>query len=211
MAKTPYNTVGYGGAQVLGEDPYSPLARMAQLGISAGSGMTKTEKAQFSKDRRQDLGLEDIEAWEDIQSHKEISKATEDLRSAWQMAFAGGYNIDNTRTKEELMLQKSFNQKVTEVKRASDLYASQGDRYAGWKESIDKDKDRLDLETTQANVDEWMKKDPFERAKTFGQQLAWKAEPFDVVGHTVKNLAALTGVEEEVLRKGINEITGKIG
>lgn len=210
MVKTPYNTLGYGGAQVLPDDPYTPLARMAQLGISPGDEMSKTEKTQFNKDRREGFDIEDIKAWEDVQSHKEISKATEDLRNVWQMAFASGFNIANPRTQKELQLQKMFNEKVALVKRASDLYTTQGERHKGWGDIIDKDKDQLNMEGTQANIAEWMKKDPFQRAETFERQLVWDAKPFDVVSHTVKNLSALTGVEEKVLSEGIDPKSGKI-
>ena len=209
MAQTPYNTTGYGGAQILPDNPYNPLERMAQLGLSPG-GQTKTEKAQFEKDHQEGFDPEEIEAWEDTKSHEELAGAMDDLKQVWQQSFASGFNIANPGNKKELMLQKAFNDKLSEVQRASDLYKSQGERYKNWKDIIDRDKDRLDVEGTKANVSEWMKKDIFGRAESFDQQLKWKAEPVDVVSHTMNNLGRMVGMEKETIDKGIDPETGKI-
>ena len=210
MAKTPYNTTGYGGAQVLPDSSYSPLDRMLQMGLSPGGGGTKAEREQYEKDRREGFDPEKIEAWEDLTSHREISKAMDDLRSVWQQSFASGYNIANPKNQYDWELQKVFNEKFSQVQRASDLYKSQGKRYAGWKEAMDKDKDRLDIETTQANIDEWKKKDPFERAEGFDQVLAWKDEPVDITDYTLTNLGRMLNIEKETIEKGIDPETGKL-
>jgi len=209
MANTPYNTLGYGGAQVLPENPYSPLTRMLQMGISPATGMTVKEAERLAKDRR-DFKLEDVQAWEDVKGHEEISQDMDTLRSVWNEAYARGMNISNPKNKHELALQKAFNAKMDQVKRKSDLYATQGERYASIQGIMDKEKDRIDVEGTQANLAEWMKKDPFERAKSFDQLVKYKAKPVDVVEHTMTSLGSMVDPEQKFFEPRYDEATGKV-
>lgn len=210
MAKTPYNTVGYGGAQVLPDNPYSPLTRLLQMGIQPGSAMRKKDRERLEEDQREELDIEDVEAWEDVQSHQEISQELDNLRNVWNEAFSRGYNIAHPTTHEERTLAKMFNKKMDRAVRASDLYKSQGERYGKLRDLMDKEKDRIDMEATQENIKEWKALDPFQRAERFDQLIAWREEPVDVVGETVKLLADMTGTQEDVLSEGIDPRTGKI-
>lgn len=195
----------FGRAQIIDTKPYRSPG-WDYLMQNKEAMRKKLEKDSMSFDE-----LDELKSWEDQRNFEEITTQMKDLEGVWNEAFKGGFNIANPTTKDEMRLQRAFEDRKTKIRNASELYNTQGEAFKAAFNKMQSDKN-VDVEATRENLRNYIddEGDVFQRAQTIPSLVAYKTEPVDIMKTVTEGMTKYTSVDKTVLENAYDPETGKI-
>ena len=200
--------MGYGAAQVF-QDTVDPgeLVRQAQTSSKQQlARMAKLEKDQGT------YKPEEFKRWEDEKGFAELTKQEQGLRDVWNKSYQSGYNIKNPKTTEDVQLSKKYYEQFNKFREASQLYKTQGDRFAAVVADISKLKDsEFDKEATMENLERYRAAPSvFDRAGMVDGIIVRKEEDFDGLEYITKMMPKLSPTQRFITSEDVDPESGKI-